>query len=63
MQYLQHKGEGCFHLQKVLISDPPQLHQIWSQAVDFFVHFHVSQSLCSQLLLQHLLAVVDLLHF
>lgn len=51
-----------FWLQKVLISNPPQLHEIRFQAVHFFVDLHVSHSLRSKLLLQLLLAAVDLLH-
>lgn len=49
-------------LQQVLIPELPQLHQVGPQAVDLLVHLHVSQSFTPQLLLQLLLAAVDLLH-
>lgn len=49
-------------LQQVLIPELPQLHQVRPQAVDLLVHLHVSQRFTPQLLLQLLLAAVDLLH-
>lgn len=50
------------NLQQVLVADLPELHEIRLQAVHFLVDLHVSQSLPPQLLLQLLLAAVDLLH-
>lgn len=59
--YTEVAAEGL-NLQQVLISDLPELHEVRLQAVHFAVDLHVSQHLPSQLLLQLLLAVVDLFH-
>lgn len=59
---IHNKDIEGLNLQQVLISDLPEPHEIRLQAVNFLVDLHVSQSLPPQLLLQLLLAAVDLLH-